>query len=190
MKKYSSVFAGDTIKVSDLSSSFSGKNFTVTLNKELGYIWFYTVPKNTILKILKSKIDVDVKILVNYSEIYNPTGNVSQGTYTSSMNVLLDKLFIKDINGNIFYLNDINNVYLNEGMSLGVYIARNTQSGKANGGTGDYTLTITSISFSEQDLPQVQIFGMIEYDSVSAEIEERLNSLSSRVTLLESKINS
>ena len=190
MKKYSSVFAGDTIKASDLSSSFSGKNYTVTLNKELGYIWFYTVPKNTILKILKSTIDVDVNIIINYSEVYNPTGNVSYGNYTSNMTVLLSKLFIKDINGNIFYLDDINNVYLNEGMSLGVYIAWNTQSGKATGGAGDYTLTITSISFSEQDLPQVQIFGMIEYDSYSEEISERLDSLSSRVTLLENKINS
>lgn len=190
MKKYSSVFAGDTIKISDLSSSFSGKDFTVTLNKECGYIWFYTVPKNTILKILKDKINVGVQITVYYSEVYNPSGSVSTGTNVYTMAVLSSNLFIKDINGNIFYLNDIDNVYLNEGMSIGVHIDKNTYSNKAAGGAGDYTLTITSISFSELSLPQVQIFGMIEYDSYSEEISERLDSLSSRVTLLESKINS
>ena len=190
MKKYSSVFAGDTIKASDLSSSFSGRNYTIKLNRDIDFVWFYTVPKNTILKILNYKIIYSFTIIIKYSEVYNPTGKVSTGTEQRSFTVLNDSYYIRDINGNIFRLDSNDNVYLNDGMSLGFHISYNTFSNKVSGATGDYTLTITDISFDMLSLPQIQIFGMIEYDSVSAEIEEKLNSLSSRVALLESKINS
>ena len=63
--------------------------------------------------------------------------------------------------------------YFNEGWSIGV---------KLNDG-----------NFKEQQVSidlYTTLYFMIEYDSETMDIEKRLDSLSSRVTLLESKINS
>ena len=184
MKKYSSVFTGDTIKLSDLSYSFSGNEYTVRLNKEIGYIWFYTVPKNTILKILNYKIVTSVVGRVRYKTIKPST----QEEY-----IMTSNYFIKDINENTFQIFDSSVVYLNEGMSIGFHVDLNTTSKKLDkpliGNEYGEGTTITDIIFDETALPQVQIFGMIEYDSYSEEISERLDSLSSRVTYLENLIN-
>lgn len=193
MKKYSSVFAGDTIKISDLSSSFSGDQYTVTLNKEIGYVWFYTVPNNTILKILNYKIVTSVVGRVRYKTIKPSTQEELTGYSNLSMPVMTSNYFIKDINENTFQIFDSSVVYLNKGMSIGFHVDLNTTSGKiGNVLVGDEYgegTTITDIIFDKTALPQIQIFGMIEYDSYSEEISERLDSLSSRVTYLENLIN-
>lgn len=193
MKKYSSVFTGNTIKLSDLSYSFSGNEYTVRLNKEIGYIWFYTVPKNTILKILNYKIVTSVVGRVRYKTIKPSTQEEYIGYSNLSMPVMTSNYFIKDINENTFQIFDSSVVYLNEGMSIGFHVDLNTTSKKIDkpliGNEYGEGTTITDIIFDETALPQVQIFGMIEYDSYSKEISERLDSLSSRVTYLENLIN-
>ena len=75
-------------------------------------------------------------------------------------------------NGSSYDLSD-KHYYFNEGWSIGV---------KLNDG-----------NFKEQQVSidlYTTLYFMIEYDSETMDIEKRLDSLSSRVTLLESKINS
>ena len=64
--------------------------------------------------------------------------------------------------------------YFNEGWSIGVKL----DDGNFKEGQKASSDLYTTLYF------------MLEYDSETIEIEERLNSLSSRVALLESKINS
>ena len=171
MKKYSTVIANQLLKVSDFSI-INGE----IVYKDEGYLWIYNVPKNTIAKLMQ--VDYDVYI-------------DSKETLSVKWAVIYPKLFIKDPNGAIVPISSLNMdsmtspsidtstkyFYFNENWSIGIKVVRaKIPSDK-------------TINPSQTDL-HVNLFFMIEYDSVSAEIEEKLNSLSSRVALLESKINS
>lgn len=171
MKKYSTAIATQQLKVSDFSI-INGE----IVYKDEGYLWIYNVPKNTIAKLMQVDYDVHIDS--------NETSSVKWA-------VIYPKLFLKDPNGVIvpissLNMNDMNDpsidtstkyFYFNENWSIGIKVVRaKIPSDK-------------TIKPSQTDL-HVNLFFMIEYDSVSAEIEEKLNSLSSRVTLLESKINS
>ena len=171
MKKYSTVIANQLLKVSDFSI-INGE----IVYKDEGYLWIYNVPKNTIAKLMQ--VDYDVYI-------------DSKESTSSKLALIHHKLFIKDPNGVIVPISslDMNSMndtlidtstkyfYFNENWSIGIKVVRaKIPSDK-------------TINPSQTDL-HVNLFFMIEYDSVSAEIEEKLNSLSSRVALLESKINS
>lgn len=171
MKKYSTVIANQLLKVSDFSI-INGE----IVYKDEGYLWIYNVPKNTIAKLMQ--VDYDVYI-------------DSKETLSVKWAVIYPKLFIKDPNGVIvpissLAMDSMNDTlidtstkyfYFNENWSIGIKVVRaKIPSDK-------------TINPSQTDL-HVNLFFMIEYDSVSAEIEEKLNSLSSRVALLESKINS
>lgn len=171
MKKYSTVIASQLLKVSDFSI-INGE----IVYKDEGYLWIYNVPKNTIAKLMQ--VDYDV---------YIDSKEVSSVKWA----VIYPKLFLKDPNGVIVPISSLNMnsmndtlidtstkyFYFNENWSIGIKVVRaKIPSDK-------------TINPSQTDL-HVNLFFMIEYDSVSAEIEERLNSLSSRVALLESKINS
>lgn len=172
MKKYSTAIATQQLKVSD----FSIINNEIVYKDE-GYLWIYNVPKNTIAKLMQ--VDYDIHLTLT-----KDSHNVSEA-------MVYQKLFIKDPNGIIVPISaldlssgsssliDISNkyYYFNENWSIGIKVIRKkNQSG--------YT-----INSSQTDL-HVDLYFMIEYDSETIEIEERLNSLSSRVALLESKINS
>lgn len=171
MKKYSTVIANQLLKVSDFSI-INGE----IVYKDEGYLWIYNVPKNTIAKLMQ--VDYDV---------YIDSKEISSVKWA----VIYPKLFIKDPNGAIIPISSLNMnsmndtlidtstkyFYFNENWSIGIKVVRaKIPSDK-------------TINPSQTDL-HVNLFFMIEYDSVSAEIEEKLNSLSSRVALLESKINS
>lgn len=171
MKKYSTVIASQLLKVSD----FSIINGEIVYKNE-GYLWIYNVPKNTIAKLMQ----VDYDIFLNAKE-----------STSSNWRMVYPRLFIKDPNGTIVPISSLkmenttnplidtstNYFYFNENWSIGIKVERGQNP-------SGYT-----INPSQTDL-HVNLFFMIEYDSVSAEIEEKLNSLSSRVALLESKINS
>ena len=173
MKKYSTAIATQQLKVSD----FSIINDEI-IYKDEGYLWIYNVPKNTIAKLMQVDYDTYLRL--------SKTG-YSDSTYS----VVYPRLFIKDPNGTIVQLSALfMNVsdgdlidmstkyfYFNENWSIGIKVGRKkSQSGYA-------------IDSSQTDL-YVNLYFMLEYDSETLEIEERLNSLSSRVALLESKINS
>ena len=171
MKKYSTIIASQLFKVSD----FSAINGEIVYKNE-GYLWIYNVPKNTIAKLMQ--VDYDVYI-------------DSKESTSSKLALIYQRLFIKDPNGVIVPISSLSmgNItdtlidtstkyfYFNENWSIGIKVIR----AKIPSGF--------TINPSQTDL-HVNLFFMIEYDSVSAEIEEKLNSLSSRVALLESKINS
>ena len=171
MKKYSTVIANQLLKVSDFSI-INGE----IVYKDEGYLWIYNVPKNTIAKLMQ--VDYDVYI-------------DSKESTSSKLALIYQRLFIKDPNGVIVPISSLSMgsmtdtlidtstkyFYFNENWSIGIKVVRaKIPSDK-------------TINPSQTDL-HVNLFFMIEYDSVSAEIEEKLNSLSSRVALLESKINS
>ena len=171
MKKYSTVIASQLLKVSDFSA-IDGK----IVYKNEGYLWIYNVPKNTIAKLMQ----VDYDIFLNAKE-----------STSTNWRMVYPRLFIKDPNGTIVPLSALfMNVsggeladmstkyfYFNENWSIGIKVIR----AKIPSGF--------TINPSQTDL-HVNLFFMIEYDSYSEEISERLDSLSSRVTLLENKINS
>ena len=171
MKKYSTVIANQLLKVSDFSI-INGE----IVYKDEGYLWIYNVPKNTIAKLMQ--VDYDVYI-------------DSKESTSSKLALIYQRLFIKDPNGVIVPISSLSMgsmtdtlidtstkyFYFNENWSIGIKVIR----AKIPSGF--------TINPSQTDL-HVNLFFMIEYDSVSAEIEEKLNSLSSRVALLESKINS
>ena len=171
MKKYSTVIASQLLKVSDFSI-INGE----IVYKDEGYLWIYNVPKNTIAKLMQ--VDYDVYI-------------DSKESTSSKLALIYKKLFIKDPNGVIVPISSLSMdsmndtlidtstkyFYFNENWSIGIKVVRAK------------ILSDNTINPSQTDL-HVNLFFMIEYDSVSAEIEEKLNSLSSRVALLESKINS
>ena len=171
MKKYSTVIASQLLKVSDFSI-INGE----IVYKDEGYLWIYNVPKNTIAKLMQ--VDYDVYI-------------DSKESTSSKLALIYQRLFIKDPNGVIVPISSLSMgsmtdtlidtstkyFYFNENWSIGIKVIR----AKIPSGF--------TINPSQTDL-HVNLFFMIEYDSVSAEIEEKLNSLSSRVALLESKINS
>lgn len=170
MKKYSTIIASQLLKVSDFSA-IDGE----IVYKNEGYLWIYNVPKNTIAKLMQ----VDYGIF-----LYRQSSS-------ENWRMVYPRLFIKDPNGTIIPISSLkmespsnplidtstNYFYFNENWSIGIKVVR----GKNPSGY--------AIDSSQKDL-HVNLFFMIEYDSVSAEIEEKLNSLSSRVALLESKINS
>ena len=171
MKKYSTVIASQLLKISDFS--IIGNEIVY---KNEGYLWIYNVPKNTIAKLMQ--VDYDVYI-------------DSKESTSSKLALIYQRLFIKDPNGVIVPISSLSMgsmtdtlidtstkyFYFNENWSIGIKVIRaRIPSG-------------FTINPSQTDL-HVNLFFMIEYDSVSAEIEEKLNSLSSRVALLESKINS
>ena len=171
MKKYSTVIASQLLKISDFS--IIGNEIVY---KNEGYLWIYNVPKNTIAKLMQ--VDYDVYI-------------DSKESTSSKLALIYQRLFIKDPNGVIVPISSLSMgsmtdtlidtstkyFYFNENWSIGIKVVRaKIPSDK-------------TINPSQTDL-HVNLFFMIEYDSVSAEIEEKLNSLSSRVALLESKINS
>ena len=171
MKKYSTVIASQLLKISDFS--IIGNEIVY---KNEGYLWIYNVPKNTIAKLMQ--VDYDVYI-------------DSKESTSSKLALIYQRLFIKDPNGVIVPISSLSMgsmtdtlidtstkyFYFNENWSIGIKVIR----AKIPSGF--------TINPSQTDL-HVNLFFMIEYDSVSAEIEEKLNSLSSRVALLESKINS
>ena len=171
MKKYSTVIASQLLKVSDFSI-INGE----IVYKDEGYLWIYNVPKNTIAKLMQ--VDYDVYI-------------DSKESTSSKLALIYQRLFIKDPNGVIVPISSLSMgsmtdtlidtstkyFYFNENWSIGIKVIR----AKIPSGF--------TINPSQTDL-HVNLFFMIEYDSYSEEISERLDSLSSRVTLLESKINS
>ena len=171
MKKYSTATANQQLKVSD----FSIINNEIVYKDE-GYLWIYNVPKNTIAKLMQ--VDYDVYI-------------DSKESTSSKLALIYQRLFIKDPNGVIVPISSLSMgsmtdtlidtstkyFYFNENWSIGIKVIR----AKIPSGF--------TINPSQTDL-HVNLFFMIEYDSYSEEISERLDSLSSRVTLLESKINS
>ena len=171
MKKYSTVIASQLLKVSDFSI-INGE----IVYKDEGYLWIYNVPKNTIAKLMQ--VDYDVYI-------------DSKESTSSKLALIYQRLFIKDPNGVIVPISSLSMgsmtdtlidtstkyFYFNENWSIGIKVIR----AKIPSGF--------TINPSQTDL-HVNLFFMIEYDSYSEEISERLDSLSSRVALLESKINS
>ena len=171
MKKYSTAIATQQLKVSD----FSIINNEIVYKDE-GYLWIYNVPKNTIAKLMQ--VDYDVYI-------------DSKESTSSKLALIYQRLFIKDPNGVIVPISSLSMgsmtdtlidtstkyFYFNENWSIGIKVVR----AKIPSGF--------TINPSQTDL-HVNLFFMIEYDSYSEEISERLDSLSSRVSLLESKINS
>ena len=171
MKKYTTAIASQLLKVSDFSI-INGE----IVYKDEGYLWIYNVPKNTIAKLMQ----VDYDIFLNAKE-----------STSTNWRMVYPRLFIKDPNGTIVPISSLSMgsmtdtlidtstkyFYFNENWSIGIKVIR----AKIPSGF--------TINPSQTDL-HVNLFFMIEYDSYSEEISERLDSLSSRVTLLESKINS
>ena len=168
MKKYSTVIASQLLKISDFS--IIGNEIVY---KNEGYLWIYNVPKNTIAKLMQ--VDYDVYI-------------DSKESTSSKLALIYQRLFIKDPNGVIVPISSLSMgsmtdtlidtstkyFYFNEGWAIGV---------KLNGDNFQEGQQLI------RDL-NVTLYFMLEYDSEALDIEERLNSLSSRVALLESKINS
>ena len=164
MKKYSTIVDTVLLKTTD----FSVVNNQIYFKNEQEF-WIYTVPSNTIAKLLH----VDLQ---NYSGVLLNT--------TNSTALFLSGLYLKRPDGLIvpmkfFTLNESStdfsdkHYYFNEGWSIGVILSKNQFK-------------------DETTLPKdlyVNLYFMIEYDSYSEEISERLDSLSSRVTYLENLIN-
>ena len=162
MKKYTTDVDTVLLKATD----FSIVNNKIYFKNEQTF-WIYTVPSNTIAKLLT----------IDY---VNNTFVTTSGPRSS----ILDGLYIKRPDGLIVYMKELptsnfnydlsdRHYYFNEGWSIGV---------KLNDG-----------NFKEQQVSidlYTTLYFMIEYDSETMDIEKRLDSLSSRVTLLESKINS
>lgn len=162
MKKYSTAVDTVLLKATD----FSVVNNKIYFKNEQIF-WIYTVPSNTIAKLIN----------IDYG---NKNGYLADG----STSPIISGLYIKRPDGLIVHMKDLNvnyssvdisnqYYYFNEGWSLGVILNKNNFK--------DQTLSV--------DL-YTTLYFMIEYDSETLDIEERLNSLSSRVALLESKINS
>ena len=163
MKKYSTAVDTVLLKATD----FSVVNNKIYFKNEQTF-WIYTVPSNTIAKLLT----------IDYR---NRSITAADGTSEN----ILSGLYIKRPDGLIVYMKELSvsnssydlsdkHYYFNEGWSIGV---------KLNGDNFQEGQQLI------RDL-NVTLYFMLEYDSEALDIEERLNSLSSRVTLLESKINS
>lgn len=163
MKKYSTIVDTVLLKRTD----FSFVNNQIYFNNEQEF-WIYTVPNNTIAKLL-------------HVDFQNYTGTLLNSTATAHF---LPGLYIKRPDGLIvpmtfFSPNESSrdfsdkHYYFNEGWSIGIVLYK----GQFKDG-----LTLP------RDL-YVNLYFMIEYDSYSEEISERLDSLSSRVTYLENLIN-
>lgn len=163
MKKYSTAVDTVLLKATD----FSVVNNKIYYKNEQMF-WIYTVPSNTIAKLLT----IDYK-------------NRSITSLGGSSESILSKLCIKRPDGLIVYMQELSvsnnnydlsdrHYYFNEGWSIGVKLSDEKFK---EGQQLNFDLYTT-------------LYFMIEYDSETIEIEERLNSLSSRVALLESKINS
>lgn len=162
MKKYSTAVDTVLLKATD----FSVVNNKIYYKNEQIF-WIYTVPSNTIAKLLT----------IDYR-------NRAATTTGGGSDSILSGLYIKRPDGLIVYMKELptsnfnydlsdRHYYFNEGWSIGV---------KLNDG-----------NFKEQQVSidlYTTLYFMIEYDSETMDIEKRLDSLSSRVTLLESKINS
>ena len=163
MKKYTTAVDTVLLKATD----FSIVNNKIYYKNEQTF-WIYTVPSNTIAKLLT--IDY---VNITITTASGPTGSI------------LDRLYIKRPDGLIVSMKDLpasnssydlsdKHYYFNEGWSIGVKL---NNSNFKEGQQLNRDLNVT-------------LYFMLEYDSETLDIEERLNSLSSRVTLLESKINS
>lgn len=165
MKKYSTAVDNILLKATD----FSIVNNKIYFKNEREF-WIYTVPSNTIAKLLS----IDCQI---------PNAKIPMVSSGNSLKQIFSRLYMKRPDGLIVPmktissgLNDVSNnhYYFNEGWSIG--------------------FVLNSIDFEpNQQLSQdayVTLYFMIEYDSYSEEISERLDSLSSRVTYLENIINS
>ena len=162
MKKYSTAVDTVLLKATD----FSVVNNKIYFKNEQTF-WIYTVPSNTIAKLVN----------IDYG---NNTGYLADG----SKSPIISGLYIKRPDGLIVHMKDLSPngssvdlsnqyYYFNEGWSLGVVLDKS--------------------DFKDQQLAgdlYTTLYFMLEYDSETIDIEERLNSLSSRVALLESKINS
>lgn len=163
MKKYTTAVDTVLLKATD----FSIVNNKIYYKNEQTF-WIYTVPSNTIAKLLT--IDYVNKTLVITS---GPRDPILGGLYIKRPDGLI--VYMKELspNGSSYDLSD-KHYYFNEGWSIGVKLNGNNFN-EGQQPTGDLNVTL---------------YFMLEYDSETIEIEERLNSLSSRVALLESKINS
>lgn len=163
MKKYTTAVDTVLLKATD----FSIVNNKIYYKNEQIF-WIYTVPSNTIAKLLT--IDYVNKTLVITS---GPRDPILGGLYIKRPDGLI--VYMKELspNGSSYDLSD-KHYYFNEGWSIGVKLNGNNFN-EGQQPTGDLNVTL---------------YFMLEYDSETIEIEERLNSLSSRVALLESKINS
>ena len=148
MKKYTTAVDTVLLKATD----FSIVNNKIYFKNEQTF-WIYTVPSNTIAKLLT--IDYVNNTITTTS---GPKGSILDGLYIKRPDGLI--VYMKDLHpsGSSYDLSD-QHYYFNEGQQL------------------------------IRDL-NVTLYFMLEYDSEALDIEERLNSLSSRVALLESKINS
>ena len=162
MKKYTTAVDTVLLKATD----FSIVNNKIYFKNEQTF-WIYTVPSNTIAKLLT--IDYVNNTITTTS---GPKGSILDGLYIKRPDGLI--VYMKELpTSNFNYDLSDRHYYFNEGWSIGV---------KLNDG-----------NFKEQQVSidlYTTLYFMIEYDSETIEIEERLNSLSSRVALLESKINS
>ena len=162
MKKYTTAVDTVLLKATD----FSIVNNKIYFKNEQTF-WIYTVPSNTIAKLLT--IDYVNNTITTTS---GPKGSILDGLYIKRPDGLI--VYMKELpTSNFNYDLSDRHYYFNEGWSIGV---------KLNDG-----------NFKEQQASidlYTTLYFMIEYDSETIEIEERLNSLSSRVALLESKINS
>ena len=163
MKKYTTAVDTVLLKATD----FSIVNNKIYYKNEQTF-WIYTVPSNTIAKLLT--LD------------YRNKGITKSDGYST---LVLSGLYIKRPDGLIVYMKGLpesnssydlsdKHYYFNEGWSIGVKL----DDGNFKEGQKASSDLYTTLYF------------MLEYDSETIEIEERLNSLSSRVALLESKINS
>ena len=163
MKKYTTAVDTVLLKATD----FSIVNNKIYFNNEQIF-WIYTVPSNTIAKLLT--IDYVNNTIVTTS---GPRGSILDGLYIKRPDELI--VYMKELSpsGSSYDLSD-KHYYFNECWSIGV---------KLNGDNFNAGQQLI------RDL-NVTLYFMLEYDSEALDIEERLNSLSSRVALLESKINS
>ena len=162
MKKYTTAVDTVLLKATD----FSIVNNKIYFKNEQTF-WIYTVPSNTIAKLLT--IDYVNNTITTTS---GPKGSILDGLYIKRPDGLI--VYMKELpTSNFNYDLSDRHYYFNEGWSIGV---------KLNDG-----------NFKEQQVSidlYTTLYFMIEYDSETMDIEKRLDSLSSRVTLLESKINS
>lgn len=163
MKKYTTAVDTVLLKATD----FSIVNNKIYFKNEQTF-WIYTVPSNTIAKLLT--IDYVNNTIVATS---GPRDSILDGLCIKRPDGLI--VYMKELspNGSSYDLSD-KHYYFNEGWSIGVKLNGN------NFNAGQQLI---------RDL-NVTLYFMLEYDSEALDIEERLNSLSSRVALLESKINS
>lgn len=163
MKKYSTAVDTVLLKATD----FSIVNNKIYFNNEQIF-WIYTVPSNTIAKLLT--IDYRNKTLKTSNETAD---SILSGLYIKRPDGLIVYMKELELNYSSYDLSD-KHYYFNEGWSIGVKLSdKNFIEGQQ----------------LSSDL-YTTLYFMLEYDSETLDIEERLNSLSSRVALLESKINS